>query len=132
MKKLIASTLAWVVVVGLGAAPAQGQPANKTELVELDGKHVARMQLRYDFDAVWLVDNQNILYRDVSRDYYLVTLQKACEPLDIRSVDFNFHPAWSWELRASRAYEVRPGAGPRCDVARTANPMATASQNLTG
>jgi hypothetical protein len=119
MKRLIALSLASVALVGLAAgAPAQGQPDRKTELVELDGKSVDRLQLRYDFEAPWVVDNQNILWRDTHRDYYLVTLKEACEPLDIRSLSFNFFPGWSWQLRASYAYEVRPQAGAYCDVAK--------------
>jgi hypothetical protein len=102
----------------LAAAPALAQPERKTELVELGGKSVDRMQLRYDFNSAWVVDNQNILYRDNTRDYYLVTLKEACEPLDNRGRPFSFHPAWSWQLLASRDYEVRPQDGQWCDVAR--------------
>ena len=118
MKRLIASSLTIVAVLALvGSAPALGQPERKTELVELDGKSVDRMQLRYDIDAAWVVDNQNLLYRDTFRDHYLVTLKKACEQLEVRR-RFQFFPAVSWELRANRSYEVRPLAGPHCDVGR--------------
>lgn len=118
MKKLIATSLASLAVVGLvAAAPAQGQPQKKTELVRL-GKSVDRMSLLHDFDGLWVVDNQNLLYRDTSRDYYLVTLKEACEPLDIRRRGFEFRPADPWQLRASSTYEIRPQAGPWCNVAR--------------
>lgn len=115
MKRLIASSL---VVLLTAATPALGEPVKQTELVELGGKSVDRMQLRYNFDAAWVVDNQNILYRDTFRDNYLVTLKEACQPLDIRRRDFKFHPSWAWQLRASHAYEVRPIAGVRCDVGK--------------
>jgi hypothetical protein len=119
MKRLIASSLVTLLTAaGLAAAPALGQPDRKTELVEVDGRHVVSLQLRYDFEAPWVVDNQNILWRDTRRDYYLVTLKEACEPLDIRSLSFNFHPGWSWQLLTSRAYEVRPQSGAYCDVAK--------------
>ena len=71
-------------------------------------------------NGVWVIDNQNILYRDDVRDYYLVTLDNACPTLDIRSREFSFHPAWSWQLRANFSYEVRPNAGSPCDVSRIA------------
>lgn len=118
MKRLIASSLATVAALALvGSAPALGQPDRKTELVELDGKSVDRMPLRYDIDAAWVVDNQNLLYRDTFRDHYLVTLKKACEQLEVRR-GFQFFPAVSWDLHANRTYEVRPLAGPHCGVAR--------------
>ena len=118
MKRLIASSLAFLAAVGLlAAAPAQGQPEKKTELIKL-GKSVEEIPLHHDFDGLWVVDNQNLLYRDTSRDYYLVTLKEACEPLDIRRRSFSFRPADPWQLRASSAYEIRPLAGPWCDVAR--------------
>ncbi|MDP3736811.1 MAG: M56 family metallopeptidase [Hyphomonadaceae bacterium] len=94
------------------------QADRKTELVALGGKSVDRIQLRYDFDGEWLIDTQNILYRDDARDYYLVTLKEACEQLEIRSLRFRFYPSWSWQLRADRTYDVRPEAGAHCDVAK--------------
>jgi hypothetical protein len=102
----------------LAAAPAAGQPDRKTELVALGGASVDKLQLRYDIDAGWLVDNQNILYRDAHRDHYLVTLKNPCAQLDVRSRGFEFRFGDPWQLLASRAYEVRPDAGPHCSVAR--------------
>jgi hypothetical protein len=120
MKRLIALSLVTLMAAaGLAAAPALGEPTRKTELVELDGKSVDTMQLRHAIDATWVVDNQNILYRDTSRDYYLVTLKEACRQLEVRR-SFDFFPAVSWELREDRTYEVRPQAGPHCGVARIA------------
>ena len=101
-------------------SPARAEPDRKTDLVMLDGTSVDLMRLRHDFDGVWVIDNQNILYRDDVRDYYLVTLDSACPTLDIRSRKFNFHPGWSWQLRANFSYEVRPEAGSPCDVSRIA------------
>jgi hypothetical protein len=117
MTKLIAlATL--IAAAGLAATPALGQPEAKTTLVALDGKSVDRMQLRYDFDSAWVLDKQSILYRDINRDYYLVTLKTACEQIEIRGRGFSFHPSWSWRLLSSSSYEIRPDAGERCDVAR--------------
>jgi hypothetical protein len=107
-----------VAAAALAAAPAAGQPEKKTELVDLDGASVDRLQLRYDFEAPWVVDNRQILWRDTHRDYYLVTLKEACEPLDIRSKDFKFFPSWSWRLLASSDYEVRFAARRTCDVGK--------------
>jgi hypothetical protein len=107
-----------MTAAALAAPPALGQQEKKTELVDLDGKSVDKLQLRYDFDASWVIDNRSILYRDTHRDHYLVTLKEACEPLDIRRRSFKFFPSWSWRLLASNTYEVRPEAGPWCDVGR--------------
>src|SRR5690606_4381913 len=111
-------------------APALAEPEAKTQLVTLDGKSVDIIQLRHDFNSVWVIDSQNILYRDDSRDYYLVTLKDACEPLAIRDRRFSFHPESNWRLKASTRYEIRPLAGRPCDVSRIevisddrANPM---------
>jgi hypothetical protein len=121
MNRLFALSLATLVTAAaLAAAPALAQSAPKTELVRLDGSSAETLQLRYDFNATWLIDNQNILYRDDRRDYYLVTLKAPCETLDIRSRGFDFFPAWSWRLRSSYAYEIRPEAGSYCSVARIA------------
>ena len=136
MKRLIASSLATLIAAAaLAAPPALAEPARKTELVELDGKSVDSMQLRYDFDAGWVVDNQTLLYRDTSRDYYLVKLTEACKQLDVRGRSFKFFPSWSWRLLASNTYEVRPEAGRPCGVARIekvndarANTLQDASQ----
>jgi hypothetical protein len=120
MKRLIASSLATVAVLALaGSAPALGEATRKTELVELDGRSVDRIPLRYDIDAAWVVDNQNILYRDTSRGHYLVTLKEACKRIVVRQ-PFTFRPGYVWELRANRTYEVRPWAGQPCDVAKIA------------
>jgi hypothetical protein len=118
MKKLVVLTAACAALAGLGAAPALGQPETKTELVDLDGATVDEMHLRYDFDAAWVVDNQNILMRDTHRDFYLVTLKEACPRLDVRRERFSFRPTEVWKLRAHYSYEVRPSAGPWCDVGR--------------
>jgi hypothetical protein len=130
MKRLIALSLGFLIA----AAPSLAEPAAKTQLVALDGKSVSKMQLRHDFDAAWVIDNQNVLYRDDTRDYYLVTLKQACEPLDIRDRNFAFHPGDSWQLLASRRYQIRPSVGERCDVAKIeqidnakANPLRDAS-----
>jgi hypothetical protein len=120
MKRLLATSLvAGLAALALPAAPALAQlpPEAKTELIDL-GANVGKMQLRYDFDAGWVVDNQNILYRDYHRDYYLVTLKAPCEPLDIRRRKFKFHPSWAWMLEETRAYEVRAEGAPYCDVAK--------------
>jgi hypothetical protein len=118
MKKLVASSLVILMTAAVLAAPALAGPDKKTELVALDGKSVDTMRLRDDFDAVWVVDTQRVLYRDDRRAYYLVTLDEACPSLGIRSKEFSFHPAWSWQLRTNSAYEIRPYVGSACDVSR--------------
>lgn len=117
MKRLIASSLAVLATVAALAAPAVGEPAKRTELVQL-GKRVDRLQLRYGVDSVWVVDNQNILYRDTYNDHYLVTTKGACDQLTIRGRGFNFHPGDTWQLLTSRSYEVRTQAGAWCDVGK--------------
>src|SRR5690349_16000637 len=117
MRKLIASSLATLMTVAALAAPALGEPEKKTELVQL-GKSVDRLQLRYSVDSVWVVDNQNILYRDTYNDHYLVTTKGACDQLIVRGRGFSFHPGDTWELLTTRTYEVRPEAGAYCDVGK--------------
>ena len=118
MKGLVSLSLAALITVAaVAAAPGIADPARKTELVDIDGKSVENFQLRHDFNGVWVVDTQNVLWRDESRDHYLVTLSEACDQLAVRR-EFNFHPASVWELDASRSYEVRPFAGRYCDVAK--------------
>ena len=119
MQKLIVSSLAALAAMAaLAAAPALAQPEAKTTLVTIDGASADALQLHHDFDAAWVIDSQTILYRDVSRDHYLVTLKDACKQIEVRGRDFNFHPSWSTRLLASNAYEIRPTAGKRCDVSR--------------
>jgi hypothetical protein len=120
MKTLIAATLSAITAAAL-AAPAQSQaPAKKTRLVSLEGESVPHLSLLYDFDAVWVIDTQRILYRDVRRDYYLVTLKEACTPIASRARSFEFFPGWTTRLVASSSYEVRPEAGQPCAVAGVA------------
>jgi hypothetical protein len=120
MKRLIASTLASLVAAAvLAAAPAQGEePARKTELIDVDGTSVDKLQLRYDMDAAWVIDNRSILYRDTARDHYLVTLKEACTQLDTRRRSFKFFPSWSWRLLSTNTYEVRPRRGQECGIGR--------------
>ena len=119
MKNFASSLATLMTAAALATAPALAEESpRKTELIDLEGKSVDRIQLRYDFDASWVIDNRSILYRDNHRDHYLVTLKEACKPLDIRRRSFKFHPSWSWRLLASNTYEVRPEAGPWCDVGR--------------
>lgn len=121
MKSTLAASLAILLAASTAmGSPARAEPDRKTDLVTLNGTSVDLMRLRHDFDGVWVIDNQNILYRDDVPDYYLVTLDNACPTLDIRSREFSFHPAWSWQLRANFSYEVRPNAGSPCDVSRIA------------
>lgn len=118
MKILIASSLAVLTTLAaLAATPALGDPARVTDLVERDGKSVDRISMHYDFDGVWVVDNRNLLYRDTSGAYYVVTLKAACKQLDVNR-PFHFFPSWASQLLATTSYEVRPQAGRRCDVAR--------------
>lgn len=119
MKMRMASTLVSLMsAAAILGAPALAEPKVRTQLVTLEGKSVDVIQLRHDFNSVWVIDNQNILYRDDSRDYYLVTLKEACQPLGIRDRRFSFHPEASWRLKASASYEIRPLAGRPCGVAR--------------
>ncbi len=135
MKMRIASLLVTIATAAsLSFTPSFAEPQAKTQLVALDGKSVQTLQLRHDFNSAWVVDNQNILFRDDSRDYFLVTLKQACEPLEMRNRQFEFHPGWSWRLKATSGYEVRPDAGRPCDVATVAqiaddkaNPMRDAA-----
>jgi hypothetical protein len=109
-----------MTAAGLAVPATADESVRKTELVDIDGSSVDRLQLRYDFDAGWVIDNQNILYRDTHRDHYLVTLKEACTQIDVRSRRFKFFPSWSWELLATRTYEIKPAVGQECDVARIA------------
>lgn len=116
------------------AAPSMAEPETKTQLVSLDGKSVETLQLRHDFNSAWVVDNRNILFRDDSRDYFLVTLKEACEPLEVRNRQFDFHPGWSWRLKSTSGYQIRPDAGRPCEVGQVAqiddaqaNPMRDAA-----
>jgi hypothetical protein len=119
MKRLIASTFVTLAAVaGSASMPAMAEPDIKTALIALDGTSVDKMRPRHGFDGVWVIDSQNILYRDTTRDYYVVTLKEACETLTIRSRSFAFFPGWTWPLKAERSYEVRPQVGSPCDVGK--------------
>lgn len=117
MKKLIASSLAAAMLALSSALPALGEPERKTDLVELGGKSVDRIQLRHDIDGVWVIGNQAILYRDTARDHYLVTFKAACKPIERRQ-GFAFSPAPTWQLQSQAVYKVRFQAGAPCDVAK--------------
>ena len=113
MKRLVAFPFAVVMAAVALAAPALANPEKKTELVDdaLDGSQVDKMRLRDDFDAVWVVDTQRVLYRDDRRAYYLVTLDAACPSLGIRSKEFRF-PPWM-VVAASDELLVRDPPGRR-------------------
>jgi hypothetical protein len=117
MKRTAASLLALTMAAALAAASAQGE-SRKTELIDLDGTSVDVIQLRYDMDAGWVIDNRTLLYRDTSREHFLVTLKEACKQIDNRGRSFKFFPSWSWRLLASNTYEVRPEVGRECGVGR--------------
>jgi hypothetical protein len=117
MKRFIALALACEALT----ASAYGEPKTKTQLVAIDGKIVESIRLRDGaFYSTWVIDTQNVLYRDAFRDYYLVTLKEACEPLIIRRRAFAFHPGSPWQLKATSSYELRPFAGAPCEVAKIA------------
>lgn len=117
MKRFIVAALACAALVG----PALAEPEVKTQLVAIDGKSVENMRLRDGSSySTWVVDNQNVLYRDEYRDFYLVTLKQACAPLEIRQRPFAFHPGAPWLLKATSSYEVRPESGAPCKVAKIA------------
>ena len=99
------------------AAPAMAQGDKKTELVELNGKSVDSLLLRYAFDATWAIDDSHILLRDTYRDHYYITLKAPCEKLDMHR-DIGFTPALVGRIRASLHYEVRDAVGSPCDIVR--------------
>ncbi len=108
MNRPVSSSLAALAAAAVLAAPALGEPVRKTELGDASGQPVDSLRLSYNFDAVWVVDNQNLLWRDESRDYYLVILNGACEQLDSRGRRFNFHPADPVRLDATRRMKFVP------------------------
>lgn len=117
MRKLIAPVLAAVMAVGgFVAVPAMAQEAPKTAMLE-GGRQVDSLLLRYAFDATWVVDQQHVLMRDTFRDHYLVTLEAACDALDMQR-EFKFVPVLSGRVRASLSYELRNYKGAPCEIAR--------------
>lgn len=102
------------------ALPALAEPKMKTGLVGEDGQRVQALPLLYNFNAVWVVDAQRVLYRDDSRQYYLVTLKQACPVLAIKGRGIAFLPNPEWRLHTTRSYEIRPAAGKPCDVSEIA------------
>lgn len=114
MKSIIALPL--VLLMSATAPAAMAEPERKTELLDA-GTPVDDIQLRHDFNGVWVIDTQNVMWRDTALNHYLVTLSSACNQLAVRR-PFAFHPADSTRLLSSRTYDVRPMAGERCDVAK--------------
>lgn len=115
MKLIVFAALACAALAG----PALADPETKTQLVALDGTSIETMRLREGSSySTWVIDKQNVLYRDEFRDYFLVTLKRPCEPLAIRQRPFAFHPGAPWRLKATSSYEVRPEGGAPCDVAK--------------
>ena len=115
MKRLVALSFAMFVAA---AAPAQAEPGRKTDLINTSGESVERIKLSYEFSEPWVIDNRNVLWRDSSQTYYLVTLSEPCAPLDIRGRSLSFSPASPWRLMDSHAYKIRPEAGAPCEVSR--------------
>jgi murein DD-endopeptidase MepM/ murein hydrolase activator NlpD len=115
-------------------APSETQAGEgtnrKTDLIDIDGKRVDNLQLRHEVNGGWVIDDQRILYRDVARVHYLVTLRSACEQLSIRSRRVDFFPSWSWQLLASNTYKMRTEAGQACDVARIERIETTRANQL--
>lgn len=99
------------------AGPAVAQERN-TDLVD-EGTSVDSLLLRYHFDAMWALDDENLLLRDTYRDHYQVTFDKACTWIDQpRAVVFV--PALTSRIRASLPYEARDKNGQICEVAKIA------------
>ena len=115
-RPLLAALPASILASVLATAPALAAPETRTELIALNGERVDQLDLAYAFDGVWVVDNQNLLYRDTSGSYNQVTLKAACNSVIRRN--FNFFPSLASQLLATTIYEVRPEAGPRCGVAK--------------
>ena len=121
MKRLLTSTLVALATVAAPVLmPAAAEPKARTELVGLDGASVEKLRPRHGFDGVWVVDTKTILYRDTTRDYYVVSLKEPCSSLELRSRSFYFFPGWTWPLKADRSYEVRTQVGSACDVSKIA------------
>ena len=123
MKSVIALSLLGLT---LAAAPAwSDEQVHKTELTDISGTSVDRLQLPYDFDWSWVIDDRTMLYRGTNRDHYLVTLKEPCRLLNnsrsARRVSFLTETDMGWELKASKSYHLKPvtgrGAGRECDVA---------------
>lgn len=121
MKSVIALSLLGLT---LAATPAWSEDeVRKTELTDIGGTSVDRLQLPYDFNRGWVIDDRTMLYRGTNRDHYLLTLKEPCRLLNnghsARHV--KFFPSWTWELKASKSYDLKPragrGAGRECDVA---------------
>ena len=118
MKKLVAGVVGSILMAGaMMAAPALGQTERKTDIVDLGGKSVDSLLLRYGFDATWAIDTQNILLRDTYRDYYKVTLKAPCPKLEMDR-GIRFFPALSGRVYSHLRYEVRDPASQPCDIGR--------------
>lgn len=113
MRLLVALPL---VILMSAMAPTVAEPVRKTDVVDA-GKAVPNLQLRYGFNGAWVIDTKNVMWRDTSRDHYLVTLSAECKQLANRR-PFDFFPSDPTQVFASRSYQVRPMAGERCDVAK--------------
>ncbi len=61
MKRFIAAALACAALAG----PARAEPETKTQLAAVDGRNLETMRLRDGSTyATWVIDKQNVLYRD--------------------------------------------------------------------
>ena len=105
-----------LVLLMTAMSPTVAEPVRKTDVLDA-GQSVANLQLRYGFNGAWVIDTKNVMWRDTSRDHYLVTLSAECKQLANRR-PFDFFPSDSTQVFASRSYQVRPMAGERCDVAK--------------
>src|SRR5262245_39381823 len=116
MKTLIKSVIVSAALLGV-AAPVLAQTPGPTVMVDGKGATVDSLNLRWKFDATWVIDNKRILLRDANMDHYLITLKDDCKKLDMDR-DFAIFPALAGRVYSSRRYEVRDKAGPYCDINR--------------
>lgn len=136
MKRMIAATtlglaLGLAMLTGAPAlAEPDAKPATKTELIGANGQRVQALPMRYAFNAAWVIDTQRVLYRDDSRQHYLVTLKEACPVLAIEGRSVAFFPNPEWRLHTARSYEMRPVAGKPCDVAEIAKIATSAAKPM--
>jgi hypothetical protein len=120
MKTLIKSVIVSAILLAGAAAPALAQTpstynAGQTVMIDGKGATVDNLNLRWRFDATWVIDNKRILMRDAHRDNYLITLKEDCKKLEM---DRNFvvFPELKGRVYSSLKYEVRDKAGPYCTI----------------
>lgn len=106
-----------LIALALAGLLAAGPAWAQTAMVDVSGKEVSTLLMRYKINTRSSPTDRHVLLRDVTRDHYLITLDEPCMSLKFDQ-GFSFRPPIEIRARASERYDLLFANGRDCRITK--------------